>query len=430
MTDLTEYDQPQLEQMLIKFSSVFFSDINLYNTSGQLVASSRPEIFNLGLLSENINPMAYEELMVKNKLFYFTRERIGEVSYYSSYAPLELGGDKAAGIVNLPYFAKQTEVTQAYYLMIFTFINLFVFLGIIGAVIAVALSRIITRPLKVLQENIAAIQIDKPNKPIPWANEDEIGKLIREYNKMIRKLEQSAELLKQSERESAWREVAQQIAHEIKNPLTPMKLNVQYLEKAFREKDKDLEEKVRNISNSLISQIESLDKVAEMFSDLAKTRVRNFEKVDLGNVIRESVQLFKNNTTVKISYQPDDIRGHYFTPAFEKDLLRLFNNMIMNAIQSIDKNRDGVVKIVLKEEEQFFVVTIEDNGKGIPDEQKSKIFQPYFTTKSTGTGLGLAIVKNIMQEIGGEITFESKKDTGTVFTLKFRKISQSKFVQE
>jgi len=306
--------------------------------------------------------------------------------------------------------------------MIFTFINLFVFLGIIGAFIAVALSRLITRPMKVLQENIAAIQIDKPNKPIPWANEDEIGQLITEYNKMIDKLEQSAELLKQSERESAWREVAQQIAHEIKNPLTPMKLNVQYLEKAFREKDKNLDEKVKNISNSLISQIESLDKVAEMFSDLATTRVRNFEKVDLDNVIRESVQLFKNNTSVNINYRKETTGGKYFTPAFEKDLLRLFNNLIKNAIQSIDKKGEGFVNIDLKEENKYFVVTVSDNGKGIPDEQKAKIFQPYFTTKSTGTGLGLAIVKNIMQEIGGEITFESAEGEGTVFTLKFRKI--------
>ena len=140
---------------MLKFSKVFFTDINLYSPSGQLIASSRPEIFNLGLLSENINPMAYEEIMVKSRLFYFTQEKIGKVSYYSSYAPLELGGDNTAGIVNLPYFAKQTEVKQAYYLMIFTFINLFVFLGIIGTVIAVAFSRIITRPLKVLQENIA-----------------------------------------------------------------------------------------------------------------------------------------------------------------------------------------------------------------------------------------------------------------------------------
>ncbi len=420
--NLNTIDQPQLEKILLKFSKVFFTDINLYSPSGQLIASSRPEIFNLGLLSENINPMAYEEIMVKSRLFYFTQEKIGKVSYYSSYAPLELGGDNTAGIVNLPYFAKQTEVKQAYYLMIFTFINLFVFLGIIGTVIAVAFSRIITRPLKVLQENIASIQIDKPNKPIQWANEDEIGKLITEYNKMIDKLEHSAELLKQSERESAWREVAQQIAHEIKNPLTPMKLNVQYLDKAFREKDPDLDEKVKSISNSLISQIESLDKVAEMFSDLAKTRVRNFENVDLGKVIRESVQLFKNNTPVDISYQPADITERYFTLAFEKDLLRLFNNLIKNAIQAIEKNKKGTVNISLEAKDQFIIVTISDNGKGIDDEQKSKIFQPYFTTRSTGTGLGLAIVKNIVQEIGGEISFESQKDNGTVFTLKFRNL--------
>ena len=364
--------------------------------------------------------MAYEELFEKNKLYYLTQESIGDVTYHSSYAQLILGGGQTAGIINLPYFARQSEVARSYYLMIFTFINAFVLLGIVGAFIAIALSKVITKPLVVLQKSLAGIQIDKQNEPIDWDSDDEIGQLIAEYNRLIDKLEQSTALLKQSERESTWREVAQQIAHEIKNPLTPMKLNVQYLEKAFNQGDPNLDEKVKSISASLVNQIDTLNKVAEMFSDFATSNVQNFKKVDLLKVISESIQLFKNNPGVTLTLETEKMDGLYIIHANEKDLLRLFNNLIKNAVQSIDGNNEGFIQISVNAKEGRYIVRITDNGKGIPDEAKASIFQPYFTTKSGGTGLGLAIVKNIMTEIGGEINFESQVSEGTVFILKFK----------
>jgi signal transduction histidine kinase len=417
---LAELDQEYLHNMLRKFSLVFFSDINLYNANGQVIASSRPEIFNKGLLSENINPMAFEELIVKNKLFYTTRESIGTASYYSSYAPFYLESGSLAGIVNLPYFARQSEVRQAYYQMLFTFINLFVIFGIIGAFVALFLSRIMAKPLYLLQQSIGNLRIDKENERIEWDREDEIGQLIAEYNRMVDKLEQSAELLKHSERESAWREVAQQIAHEIKNPLTPMKLNVQYLEKAYNSKDPGFETKMKNISASLITQIDSLDKVAEMFSDFAKSNAGNFDKVNLVNLINSSVLLFTSHSKIKFKVKIENEKTDYFTPAVEKDLLRVFNNLIKNALQAIDVKTGGEVEINIRKQSSYNIVQISDNGRGIPASVRANIFQPYFTTKSGGTGLGLAIVKNIITEIGGEISFESDENKGTMFTLKFK----------
>ena len=422
--NLDQFDPLTLEQLLRKFSLVFFSDINVYNTKGLLVASSRSEIFDRGLISDYINPMAFEELFVKNRLYYLTEESIGNVSYYSSYAPLILGSGQTAGIINLPYFARQSELTRSYYLMIFTFINSFVILGIVGAFLAILLSKIITRPLVVLQKSLADIQIDRQNERIDWNSDDEIGRLIAEYNQMIDKLEQSAELLKQSERESAWREVARQIAHEIKNPLTPMKLNVQYLEKAFSENDPNLDKKIKNISATLISQIDTLNKVAEMFSDFATSNVRNFEKVDLKKVIKESIQLFKNNPNVAITFKIDTTNKQWIILGYEKDLLRLFNNLIKNAIQALDNKQEGEINISLHEKNDDYLVQITDNGKGIPSDAKASIFKPYFTTKSGGTGLGLAIVKNIMNEIGGEISFESQSGKGTSFYLKIKSARQ------
>jgi len=244
---LDEVKIDELYPLLRKFSLVFFSDINVYNPSGKLIATSRPEIFRKGLLSELINPLAFEEIFVDNKLFYTTEEKIGELTYYSSYVPLNLGESEPLGIVNLPYFARQTEVKKSYYLMIFTFANLFVIAGIIGTFIALLLSKFLTRPLVALQQSLSKIRIDEQNERIDWDNNDEIGLLIREYNQLVDKIEQSAELLKHSERESAWREVARQIAHEIKNPLTPMKLNVQYLEKAYTEDGPAQKDKIKTI---------------------------------------------------------------------------------------------------------------------------------------------------------------------------------------
>ncbi len=423
INSLEQFDREELQLMLEKFSSVFFSDINLYSPSGQLIATSRRDIFNKGLLSENINPMAYEELFVKNRLSYVTSEMIGTADYYSSYAPLNLNDYQAAGIVNLPYFAKQSEVTRSYYLMLFTFINMFVILGIAGTLLALLLSRALTRPLLLLQESLRSLQIDKVNERLEWGKNDEIGQLISEYNRMVEKLEQSAELMKHSERESAWREVAQQIAHEIKNPLTPMKLNVQYLEKAYQADDPKIKDKIHSISATLISQIDSLNQVAEMFSNFAKTNAGNLENVDLQKVIGSSVTLFKNQPGLSITVKPVEHNKSFFTMGIEKDLLRVFNNLIKNAIQSMEDMPDKRIEISLEKKEGFIIVLVSDNGKGIPHEAKQNIFKPYFTTKSGGTGLGLAITRNIMNEIGGEINFEERPEGGTTFVLYFRQLS-------
>ncbi len=413
---LDEVKIDELYPLLRKFSLVFFSDINVYDPSGKLIATSRPEIFRKGLLSELINPLAFEEIFVDNKLFYTTEEKIGELTYYSSYVPLNLGESEPLGIVNLPYFARQTEVKKSYYLMIFTFLNLFVIAGIIGTFIALLLSKFLTKPLVVLQQSLSKIRIDEQNERIDWDNNDEIGLLIREYNQLVDKIEQSAELLKHSERESAWREVARQIAHEIKNPLTPMKLNVQYLEKAYTEGDPAQKDKIKTISKSLIQQIDTLDKVAEMFSDFAKSNIRKMEEVELLGIIKSSILLYKNYEEVSFNILHEE--DNYYTRAIEKDVLRLFNNLIKNAVQSLEGMTDGRIDISMKKSTSFIEVSITDNGKGIDNEFKAKVFQPYFTTKSGGTGLGLAIVKNIMNEIGGSISFESDGN-GTTFFLKF-----------
>lgn len=419
VTNLQSQDVDFLHQLLRKFSLVFFSDINLYDQSGYLIATSRPEIFEKNLLSTYINPKAYKAIFFDNKLNFITEEKIGALKYYSSYAPITLNNDFPIGAVNLPYFARQTEFTKSYYIMLSYLINIYVIIGIIGALIAIIFSRYLTRPLVLLQKSLATIRIDKHNEKIQWTKNDEIGMLINEYNRMVDKLEQSTELLKHSERESAWREVARQIAHEIKNPLTPMKLNVQYLEKSFKNKDPEFASKICSISTSLIQQIDTLNNVAEMFSDFAKTKSLDFLQVNLNSVISSSVNLFNKNTNVSISTTYAEPENDLFTLGFEKDILRVINNVIKNAIQSVEKNEKAKIMISVVRKSKFITVAVTDNGIGISEEMKSKIFHPYFTTRTSGTGLGLAIVKNIMNEIGGEVHFESDINKGTTFFLIF-----------
>lgn len=420
-TSLDEVDKEQLGKLLQKFSLVFFSDINIYDTDGKIVASSRPQIFEEGFLSEMVNPRAFEEIFVDNLLYYNCTENIGNLEYFSTYLPLMLTAGEPAGIINLPYFARQKEQRRSFRFLLFTFINLFVILGIIGTIIAVFYSRLLTKPLSELQQNIANIRIDMKNEKINWQSDDEIGQLINEYNKMVDKLEASTEILKRSEREIAWREVARQIAHEIKNPLTPMKLNIQYLEKAYGENDKEFGDKLKDISLTLIQQIETLDKVAETFSDMAKSNIRNFTEIDLLAVIQSTTKLFDNSNNIVFDVIVESDKTEFLIRGINKDITQIFNNLLKNSVEAIGDKKDGKISLKLTEGDSYYTVEITDNGNGIPDNRKEMIFTPYFTTRSKGTGLGLAIVKTIITDMGGNIKLESTNKSGTTFVLKILK---------
>jgi signal transduction histidine kinase len=418
---ITQNDQPEIQGYLQKLSLLFFSDINLYNRSGMLIASSRPEIFKNGLQSPLINPGAYNHIRIRNRLFYLSKEHIGNLEFYSSYIPLTLMNGKDAGILNLPYFEGQGQIQNSGYQMLANLLSLFVITGILGLIIILYLSKIMTRPLVLLQEKINLVSIEKKNEKIIWEERDEIGQLIEAYNQMVEKLEQSAELLKYSERERAWGEMARQITHEIRNPLTPMKLNVQYLLKAYEQKDKNFDEKLKNISRTLINQIEALNEVAGMFSDFSKSSMPKNEKADLLVAIRNSITLFRKSYQVTFKLiTPDD--GDIWVWASAKSLMRIFNNLTKNAVQAMEGKSDKRIEVEIIPEENFITVRFSDFGKGIAPENKHSIFQPYFTTKSTGTGLGLAIVKNMMKEMEGTVDFESQAGKGTTFYLKFRRV--------
>lgn len=364
-----------------------------------------------------INPEAYQAIMIDHQLSFITLEKIGDLTFYSAYIPLFLSDNQPAAIINLPFFARQSEIVQTYASLLANFINIAVLIGIIGSILSIVLARFLTRPLLMLQKRMAGIQIDKPNQTISWKNNDEIGQLIEQYNLMVEKLEISAELIKDAEREHTWREMARQIAHEIKNPLTPMKLNVQYLEKAYLENQPDFQNKLSSTTKSLIEQIETLNNVAEMFGEVASSKTKTFKPINLNTLIAGVVGFFDNNP--EISFNTHYTETGCYINAIEKDLLRAMNNLIKNAVQSFTSQSNKTIEITSTCVQNKAIITISDNGKGMDELTQQNIFKPYFTTKTSGTGLGLAIVKSIISENGGQISFTSSPGVGTTFTLIF-----------
>ena len=412
MENLTPEMEPYLSGLLYKFSLVFFSDINLYDLEGTLLATSRPEIFNKELVSNKMNSLAFNYMSNYQKSLFMQNESIGEYQYLSAYLPFRNEQSNLIAFLNLPYFAKQDELTNEISTYLVAFINIYVILIAFAIFIALIISNYITKPLQLIKDKISRLKLGRTNEKIEWSKNDEIGSLVIEYNRMVDELANSAEMLAKSERESAWREMAKQIAHEIKNPLTPMKLSVQYLQKAWDDKAPDWDKRLKRFTQTIVEQIESLSIIASEFSDFAKMPKSKFAKTDIVEVIKNSIGLFKNATQISIKLHSSE---NLFVFADREQLLRVFNNLIKNAIQAIVDPPNGIIEITVEHEMELVVITFKDNGKGIPKAQREKVFYPNFTTKSGGMGLGLAMVKNIIQNAGGEITFESEEKVGTTF---------------
>jgi signal transduction histidine kinase len=405
-----------ISDYLNKFSMIFFTDINLFDPSGSLIASSRPQIFEEELLSVKMNTRAYYKLAYEQSLLYIQDEKIGRQEYLSAYIPFRNNDDKIIGYINLPYFAKQTELRKEIGDFLAAYINVYVLLIVLAIVITVLVSRFISRPLQIIREKLRDIGLGKPNEKIEWKRKDEIGSLVEEYNRMIDELAKSADMLARSERESAWREMARQVAHEIKNPLTPMKLSVQYLKKAWDEESPDWEKHLASFTNTIVEQIDSLSEIASAFSDFAKMPATNLERIELTAVIKSAAELYQHHDFIKIFIENN--LGDSFVTADRKQLLRVFNNLVQNAVQAIGNKEDGRIRIELTRESDYYCVAISDNGSGITEEQAEKIFSPSFTTKSSGTGLGLAMVKSILANINGTVSFDSRPGEGATFTVK------------
>ncbi|WP_321288961.1 ATP-binding protein [uncultured Sunxiuqinia sp.] len=402
---------------LNKLSIVFRTDINIFGMDGELIASSRPEIYLRGIISNRINTEAFYELIENYQVNYSQPEKIGKLSYLSVYEPIINNRGDYLGFINLPYFSRGDELKQEISTFIVAFINLYVLLFLASVIVAVLLANQITRPLSLVREKLKGIQLVKKNEQISYNRDDEIGALIKEYNRKVEELAESADLLARTERELAWREMAKQIAHEIKNPLTPMKLNIQYLQRAKDNKGEHFDDYFNRVTRTLIEQIDTLSDIATEFSNFAKMPKARNEAFDLVNQLINVTELFQSNTEIDFSMEFEE-KGQFLVYADHEQISRAVVNLIKNAIQSIPTERRGQVRVVLSKQKNNAVIAVEDNGCGIPENIRQQMFQPNFTTKSSGMGLGLAIVKKIIENAKGTIWFETELDEGTTFYIE------------
>jgi nitrogen fixation/metabolism regulation signal transduction histidine kinase len=276
--------------------------------------------------------------------------------------------------------------------------------------------------LRIIQNRIKATRFGSYGEKIEYSKDDEIGGLVKEYNQMLLELGESAEKLAQSERESAWREMARQIAHEIKNPLTPMKLSIQFLQKRFEDKSENREEHLQQVSKTLIEQINTLSSIATAFSNFAKMPTANNEMLNLVDILNHVMSLFRNDH-LDLKLELNNLEAAMVFVDKEQ-FIRVFVNLINNAIQSIPDGRLGQIIVELEDDDDYFKACVIDNGNGINDQTKEKLFYPNFTTKSGGMGLGLAIVKNIIKNAKGEIWVDSELGVGSCFNIRIPKYKQ------
>ena len=407
------------DDKICELADVHRMDIHLFDLRGNLLISSVP--FN-NTVRDEIEYTIFKQLTSGNTRAEIEKQVNGIPSILAYWYFTDALGRQMA-ITNVQY--DKTEVNReelSSFLLQLTQIYVVLFVG--AAILAYFLSNYITKSLQHIGKRMQQIRVDGHNDPLQWSSDDEIGALVKEYNHMLQKVEDSAAQLARSERDAAWREMAKQVAHEIKNPLTPMKLRVQHLQRSWEDEAPNFEERLKQTGQTLIEQIDSLAHIASEFSNFAKMPRAQRVEVDLVAILEQSSDLFADNGNVTVTLH-NLVQGPAHVVADREQMKRVFTNLIKNAVQAMVEDRPGTIDITLTRNGDYYHVAVADNGKGIAPEDYGRIFVPNFTTKSKGMGLGLAMVKNIITSSGGHMTFTSIQGEGTTFTLQLP-VNQSK----
>ena len=408
-------DPEQRVLMLNEESSTYKVDINLFNQSGKLLASTKPYLTAEEILGDHMNPKAFLQLTRQKNSQLLVQEELEGSDYLSAYVPLFNGKNEVIGYLNTPFFAKNEQLNLQISNLIINILNIYFLLLLGGILLAYIISRQISKPLILIREKIGKTALRGQNELISYNRDDEIGQLVKQYNKMVLELEESANQMAESEREGAWREMAKQVAHEIKNPLTPMKLSIQHLQRAYTSGPSEkLDTLFTKTSKLLIDQINSLSNMASEFSNFAKMPQNKTQNFDISDTLKNAVSLFKRSENIEIV---SNIEPNTSVHADPEQLHRVFTNLIKNAIQAIPESRTGLIEVSLTVEQGTIEIKIKDNGNGIPESNYKKVFVPNFSTKNSGMGLGLAISKKIIETANGTILFKSKANIGTTFII-------------
>ena len=401
-----------------ELSKVHKMPINIYDLNGNLLISSRKYFGNSKKDSLQTIPKSIIDKIDKSpdKRFVIKKNN-DKLDYQSSFSYIYNKKFKPIAVLNLPYLADSTFYKDELKEFLKSLAKIYIVLFLLATLLSYILSRYITKSLSTINQMLQKTSLEGKKQKILVNNpNEEINELVNSYNSMVDKLDESAKKLAQTEREQAWREVAKQVAHEIKNPLTPMRLNIQSFQMTFDPEDPDIKNKFNEFANMLIQQIDLMSNIASGFSNFAQLPKAQMIEYDLVEVIRNALMLFDPETVEFIT------NTEKFVWKFDKEqIMRVITNLVENAQQSIPENRKPKIQVILEEKDGKIFIKVKDNGSGIPDEVKNHIFEPKFTTKSKGMGLGLAIVKKIIENHGGHIYFETRINKGTTFIIEFKK---------
>ncbi|AWM13713.1 two-component sensor histidine kinase [Flavobacterium sediminis] len=399
------------KEKIFELSDIHSMEINFYDLEGNLLVSSKA-VFKLDSVQPKINKATLQILrnsLEKRYIEFTTRD--GQ-QFRSSYSYIKDTKFKPLAILNLPYEEDTTFYDNEIKNFLIRFGQVYILMFLIAIILSYFLSSYITQSLKIISDKIRETNFNQLNQKIELeAGSKEINLLIQSYNNMVDQLEASATKLAQSQREQAWREMAKQVAHEIKNPLTPMRLTVQSFQRKFNENDPDIKQKLDDFTKTLIQQIDTMSSVASAFSNFASMPAQQNETLDIVKVIKLTLEIF-NEDYIEFQSSTEKI----VTKLDRTQLIRIITNLVKNGIQAIPEEQENKkVLIAVTQESDSVLIKVQDNGKGIPEENKPYVFEPKFTTKSSGMGLGLAIIKNIIENYNGTITFESEENKGTIF---------------
>ncbi|WP_231373948.1 sensor histidine kinase [Aureivirga marina] len=417
----TRYLSSIFRRKVYEISQTHSVDISIYDLKGKLLITSIPAI---GIKKQNqqLTDTVLNQISKSIDKRYTMNENVGDDSYQSSFTYITDNKNfTPIGILNVEYLQDNSHLERELREFLYRLSVVYIVMLLIAIVMAYFISSFITQPLKTITSKMKQTFLDKKNEKIFMENTSaEIHTLIKAYNNMIDQIEDSAVKLAKSEREQAWREMAKQVAHEIKNPLTPMRLTVQSFERKFDPENPEIRQKLSEFSNSLIQQIDTLSSIASAFSSFAKMPEQKMEKLEIVETLKLAIDIF-NKTYIKYVYPSNEV----ITFMDRTQFIRIITNLLKNAIQATETKEEPKILIELLEEKENIIIKVSDNGIGISESVKDKVFEPKFTTKSSGMGLGLPMIKNIIETYNGSISFVSEENMGTIFTIILPKNNKS-----
>jgi len=410
--NLNSISEERMNTILQELAYRFQTDIHIYTLNGELAGSSLNLIFSKQLVSRLISP----EVMFGDATASFHYEKIGHLRYLTGFAELINGDYLPIGYIAVPQYLSQNEINSKINQFLIAVIQIFALIIILSIILVLLSGNRLAIPLKLLEEKLKTMKLNGSNARIEYKGNDEIGQLVEQYNKTVDELEKSTQLLVQSERESAWRTMARQVAHEINNPLTPMKLTIQQLQRLRTQSDEQFNDYFSTASKTLIEQIDNLSRIAGSFSQFARLPETHTQPVEIAERLFSAVELFKNySERIEIVYH--GVQSGILVLGDPEQFTRVFTNLLKNAVQAIPEQHSGRIEIFITLETQKVKIQITDNGTGISADAQKQLFKPNFTTKTSGMGLGLSISKAIIENAGGSIRFMSSEGKGSTFTV-------------